>query len=278
MACRRIHARPSGRGAPAPAAANPAAEQGQRRTRLPAPPKNSVPSLPAPCCGSGDSRARCEAGADQFLRHAQGIVGPMAARGSAWPISSRPIRRILPAILGIDAQFPVARRTGSHVGSHVERHRKHEAQIVVGMFANQIDAARGAENADAIRGSVEPPERVDQYCSVPRPATPAAAEKRRTPACSARIKVHIGGGQRRAHIPARKAPSPIRMRPTRVKKPARRHSQSPYYRNQIFRITSTTTTIAPTARGRLIPAYVARAEFWSSRKPGLAAPSRCLAW
>jgi hypothetical protein len=50
--------------------------------------------------------------------------------------------------------LPSARRRGGDVGSHFERHRQHEAEVVVGMLADQIDAARGTENTDAIRRSV----------------------------------------------------------------------------------------------------------------------------
>ena len=43
--------------------------------------------------------------------------------------------------LRIDAQFAVRRRRGGDVGGQIQRHGKHEAEIVVSVFADQVDPA-----------------------------------------------------------------------------------------------------------------------------------------
>src|SRR5689334_9402875 len=61
----------------------------------------------------------------------------------------------------MDPQHPVRRRRACHESSHFQGHRQHETEVVVRVFADQIDAAGCAEDANVVRGPIDPPEFVD---------------------------------------------------------------------------------------------------------------------
>src|ERR1039458_6371096 len=197
----------------------PAGEHGQRRGDFQRRRGTEARSFRHGAANEQVGRGDRGAGADQLLRHSEGVVGPVAAWGKRGDFGDWPLGRFL-AVLRIDAQCAAGRRRGGHVSSQIERHRQHETQVVVGMFADEIDAARGTENADAIRGSVEPPEGVDHgLLPFPRCVARQAISSRKSPNTSMlgpeyRLTLAV---VRAARVSGAKTPIPNRMRPSRVK-------------------------------------------------------------
>ncbi len=97
-------------------------------------------------------RRQRESGVDQFAGHAERVGGPMLRGLQAGQGVDAPFAKLL-LLLGINAQHAVAIGRGGHVGSQFQGHGKHKAQGVIGVLANQVDAPRCAENAQALDGA-----------------------------------------------------------------------------------------------------------------------------
>jgi hypothetical protein len=57
----------------------------------------------------------------------------------------------LALMLGKDMEFAVIRGRGGNESSQLKRYREHETEIVIGMFADQIHAARRVKDAYSFR-------------------------------------------------------------------------------------------------------------------------------
>ncbi len=81
----------------------------------------------------------------KLLRHADHVVRPLAAGFQSGNVLHRPLARLL-KIFRIHAQQSVAIGSAANVARQINRDRQHVAQIVIGMFADQIDAPGRAGN------------------------------------------------------------------------------------------------------------------------------------
>src|ERR1019366_4089176 len=83
---------------------------------------------------------------------ADGIVRPFA--GALYRAQRRRVELAqFPAVLRIDAQSAAVRGRGRDVSGQVQRHGQDEAQIVVGVLADQIDPARRPEHTRLLCGA-----------------------------------------------------------------------------------------------------------------------------
>ena len=164
-----------------------------------------------------------EARAHQFLRHADGVIGPMPRRVERAEIGRVPLAHLL-AEFGIDAQLAV--RAGGRrgdIGGQIERHRQHEPQVVIGVLADQVDAARRAKDAHAFRRAVQLAEvRCHEALREARHAS-NSMNRPNTSIASAAVQVDVGIGQCRARV-RRENAHPQQDETEHSEKPARRHS------------------------------------------------------
>ena len=94
------------------------------------------------------------AGAHQFVRHADGVIGPCCAAGRpAMEAASNSLVSLSVLRNGCAA----CRRDGAAatIGGQVERHWQDEAEVVIGMLADHVDAAGRAEDAQAIGCAID---------------------------------------------------------------------------------------------------------------------------
>src|ERR1019366_7939089 len=83
---------------------------------------------------------------------ADGIVRPFA--GALYRAQRRRVELAqFPAVLRIDAQSAAVRGRGRDVSGQVQRHGQDEAEIVVGVLADQIDPARRPEHTRLLCGA-----------------------------------------------------------------------------------------------------------------------------
>src|SRR5882762_3030289 len=87
--------------------------------------------------------------ADEFLRHADYVVGPIVRRSQLRQVSNGPSPQLVFS-LGVDAQITVLGIGCCNETGKIERDRQHEAEVVIGMLANQIHAARRAKDAHVL--------------------------------------------------------------------------------------------------------------------------------
>ena len=64
------------------------------------------------------------------------------------------------AVLRVDAQLAIRRGRNGHIRRHVQRHGENESKVVIGVFADDVDASGRAKHADALGGAVETAETV----------------------------------------------------------------------------------------------------------------------
>ena len=112
-----------------------------------------------------------EAGAQQFLGHADRVVRSNRRRAADCGSSATSNSRMLAAVFRIDAQLAVGRGRGSDVGGQIQGHGQHKAEIVVGVLADQVDPAGGAKDTQPVVSGRTFPEVCDHEASV-SPATP----------------------------------------------------------------------------------------------------------
>ena len=92
------------------------------------------------------------AGAHQFAGHADGVIGPLA-RGLRGGERRRVELAQFAAVFRIEAKFAVARRGRGDVSGEVQRYGQDEAEIVVGVLADQIDPAGRPEHTRLLCGA-----------------------------------------------------------------------------------------------------------------------------
>ena len=197
--------------------------------------------------------------AQQFLRDADHVVGPVVLRAPARRTSASGQSRSLPAVFGVDAQLAVARGRGAAIaGRQVQRHRQHEAEVVIGVLADQVDAAgravdtQAAGGAEALRGMPRSSRAWASGRARPAPAgTPPNASMNRP---QYRLTLTSVSGARA--VRRRTRPTPIRITPMSVKnKPEGTRRSSIVYQNKIFRSTSSTRHQRSPAARALIPGH-----------------------
>src|SRR5262249_35541769 len=93
---------------------------------------------------SNSLRSDIVSGADQLPRHADHVIGPVVRRSEMREIGHGPISGFT-ELFGINAKPSVRGWRGDGDAGQVDGYRQDESQIVIGMFANQIDASRRAE-------------------------------------------------------------------------------------------------------------------------------------
>jgi hypothetical protein len=100
---------------------------------------------------------RCDriASRDQLTRDADNVIGPVAGGRKARQIGDSQSPDLFRSSVWTRSPPVIGGRGGGDAGQ-VERDRQDEAQVVIGMFANQIDAS-GARNARVTRFSAPKP-------------------------------------------------------------------------------------------------------------------------
>ena len=83
-------------------------------------------------------------GQDQLARHADHVVGPGVRGRKIRQVGYGPIRRFV-QIFAVNAKPSIGGRRGSGDAGQIDGYWQDESQIVIGMFANQVDASRRAE-------------------------------------------------------------------------------------------------------------------------------------